>query len=87
MSSPDKHDEERRVTDRRSEPSLAVESRAVGQRPQGERRVVEQRKVGPAMVDALEDILKWERASERALRIAASSPVDVSAVDLDSRAN
>ena len=34
-----------------------------------------------SMVDALEDILKWERASERALRVAAESSttdVDVS---------
>jgi hypothetical protein len=39
----------------------------------GERRVVEQRGVVTSMVDALEDILKWERASERALRVAAVS--------------
>ena len=39
----------------------------------GERRVVEQRGVVTSMVDALEDILKWERASERAIRIAAAS--------------
>lgn len=36
----------------------------------GDRRVVEQRGMAHAMVDALEDILKYERASERALRIA-----------------
>lgn len=36
----------------------------------GERRVVEQRGVVTSMVDALEDILKWERASERAMRVA-----------------
>jgi hypothetical protein len=48
---------------------------------QGENRVVEQRGMAHAMVDALEDILKYERASERALRVGeqvrASSP-DVS---------
>jgi hypothetical protein len=38
--------------------------------PNGERRVVEQRGVVTSMVDALEDILKWERASERAMRVA-----------------
>jgi hypothetical protein len=39
----------------------------------GERRGAEDRGVGVAMVDALEDILQWERASERALRVAAKS--------------
>ncbi len=39
----------------------------------GERRVAEDRGVGVAMVDALEDILQWERASERARRIAAKA--------------
>ena len=37
----------------------------------GERRVVENRGVAEAMVDALEDILRWERASERTMRVAA----------------
>lgn len=32
--------------------------------------MVEQRGVVTSMVDALEDILKWERASERAMRVA-----------------
>lgn len=36
----------------------------------GERRVVEQRAIGAAMVDALEDILRWEKASERTIRAA-----------------
>jgi hypothetical protein len=40
---------------------------------QGDRRVVEQRGMAHAMVDALEDILKYERASERALRVAQAS--------------
>ncbi len=35
-----------------------------------------------SMVDALEDILKWERASERALRVAA----EASTTDLDGSA-
>ena len=40
-------------------------------------RVFEQKGVVTSMVDALEDILKWERASERALRVAAEvSPTD-----------
>jgi len=39
----------------------------------GERPVVEQKGVVTSMVDALEDILKWERASERALRVAAEA--------------
>jgi hypothetical protein len=49
------------TTDRRSEPMRAAT---------GDRRVVEKRGVGAAMVDALEDILQWERASERALKVA-----------------
>lgn len=39
----------------------------------GDRREMEQRRVGEAMVDALEDILKWERASERTLKAAAKT--------------
>jgi len=58
----DRREAERRTTsERRSDVQRAVE---------GDRRVVDQRAVGAAMVDALEDILKWERASERALRVA-----------------
>jgi len=53
---------ERRKSERRTGPKNG----------QGERRVVEQRGMAEAMVDALEDILKWERASERALRVAGS---------------
>lgn len=94
MRSPTKDASDRRVSDRRSEPSLPVATRQAT----GERRVVEQRKVGTAMVDALEDILKWERASERAIRVAAASAsasaLDVGAgaeagstTDLDARSN
>ena len=59
-----------------------AERRSAGTKNEkGERRVVEQRGMAHAMVDALEDILKYERASERALRVGeqvgASSP-DVS---------
>lgn len=43
----------------------------------GDRRVVEQRGVVSSMVDALEDILKWERASERAMRVAEASNADL----------
>lgn len=43
-----------------------------------DRREVEQRGMAHAMVDALEDILKYERASERALRVARASSSDVS---------
>ena len=72
MSSPtNKTSNDRRSSERRSEPSLPASP------VKGERRVVEQRDMGTAMSDALEDILKWERASERALRLAAVAPVDV----------
>lgn len=62
----DRRKSERRIatTDRRSEPMRAVA---------GDRRVVENRGVGAAMVDALEDILQWERASERALKAAGKA--------------
>jgi hypothetical protein len=60
---------DRRTAERRGTPSGAVK---------GERRVVEQRGTVHAMADALEDILKWERASERALRVAQASSPDVS---------
>lgn len=64
MRSPTKQDgTDRRKTERRAETSGA---------PKGERRVVEQRGVVTSMVDALEDILKWERASERSMRVATA---------------
>ncbi|MBS2013843.1 MAG: hypothetical protein JST00_13220 [Deltaproteobacteria bacterium] len=47
--------------------------RTASAKPAAERRELEQRGVGTAMVDALEDILKWERASERALKVASAS--------------
>ncbi len=63
---------DRRGGERRGEAGEATQ--------QGERRVVEQRGMVSSMVDALEDILKWERASERAMRVAeaASADLDVS---------
>jgi hypothetical protein len=64
MRSPTKQGTDRRSTERRGEPSGTVK---------GERRVVEQRGVVTSMVDALEDILKWERDSERAIRVASAS--------------
>jgi hypothetical protein len=68
MRSPTKQDgTDRRKTERRG--SATVES------ANGERRVVEQRGVVTSMVDALEDILKWERASERVMRVASEQSV------------
>lgn len=64
------------TTDRRQAERRGTSKNASG--PSGERRVVEQRGVAHAMVDALEDILKWERASERALRVAQASTPDAS---------
>lgn len=74
MKPTSKETEERRKAERRTAPSerRTEAARAVA----GDRRVVENRGVGAAMVDALEDILQWERASERSLKVAekASSP-------------
>ena len=75
MKQTSKETGDRRKSDRRI---------AVGERRQdairavsGERRAAEDRGVGAAMVDALEDILQWERASERALRVAQKAPEEV----------
>lgn len=85
MRSPTKQDgTDRRKTERRASASGAIRVGASANAPEtvevgavagvagatGERRVVEQRGVVTSMVDALEDILKWERASERAMRVA-----------------
>lgn len=71
MRSPSKQEQEsgddRRKSERRRVSAKPVESGTQ------ERREVEQRGVGTAMVDALEDILRWERASERAIKVATSS--------------
>ena len=66
MRSPTKQDTDRRKTERRGG---ELKTSAA---PTGERRVVEHRGVVTSMVDALEDILKWERASERAMRVATA---------------
>jgi hypothetical protein len=71
MKPTSKESGDRREAERRSPPAdrRADTARGVA----GERRVVENRGVGAAMVDALEDILQWERASERSLKVAAVS--------------
>ena len=71
MKSTSKETGERREAERRSSPSerRSEVTRAVA----GDRRVVESRGLGAAMVDALEDILHWERASERALKVASKA--------------
>lgn len=68
MKSTSKEAEERRESERRTPPA---ERRSDAVRAaSGDRRVAENRGVGAAMVDALEDILQWERASERSLKVA-----------------
>jgi hypothetical protein len=62
--------ERRHTAERRSEPMRAAI---------GDRRVMDGRGVAQAMTDALEDILAWERASERMLKVADASTADVSA--------
>lgn len=64
MRSPNKDMTDRRSTDRRAAPS-SDRRMEVSRQVDGDRRVVENRGIGDAMVDALEDILRWERASER----------------------
>lgn len=63
--------EDRREAERRMPPAerRADSARAVS----GDRRVVESRGLGAAMVDALEDILQWERASERSMKAARAT--------------
>jgi hypothetical protein len=73
MSSPTKKtgETDRRTAERRT---VRAERRSeVTRAVAGERREVDQRGVATAMVDALEDILKWERASERVLKVAAKT--------------
>lgn len=72
--STDNRDTDRRIAERRSEedpgngPCDDV-ARAIA----GERRAVDQRGIVASMTDALEDILKWERASERVMRVAENN--------------
>lgn len=60
---------ERRNSDRRTPP--AERRTDVARSVEGDRRVVENRGEMKAMVDALEDILRWEKTSERSLKVAA----------------
>lgn len=57
----DRRSADRRQVDERRSDMLRAAS--------GDRRVLEQRGMVAAMGDALEDILRWERASERTLRV------------------
>ncbi|MBX3186379.1 MAG: hypothetical protein KF819_05155 [Labilithrix sp.] len=67
MRAPNKQDADRRTTERRGRDDRREDT---VRSASGDRRVVDQRGVATSMVDALEDILKWERASERAMKIA-----------------
>ena len=88
MRSSTKADEgDRRSAERRSEPAQGVAAASGDHAVSGERRVVEQRGVVTSMVDALEDILKWERASERALRVARAAGPDRATPDAEARTN
>lgn len=68
---PTSNETDRRETDRRSPPADRRDDivRAVA----GDRRVVEKRGEVEAMADALDDILRWERASERTIQVAAKA--------------
>ena len=73
MRSPKQQTSERRVEAARPASAGSVKAGA-------RQSAAADQKVGvvTSMVDALEDILKWERASERALRVAGeSSTTDV----------
>jgi len=59
---------ERRQSDRRTPP--AERRTEVKRAVEGDRRVVENRGEVLAMVDALDDILRWEKTSERSLKVA-----------------
>ena len=59
---------ERRQSDRRTPP--AERRTEVKRSLDGDRRLVENRGEAKAMVDALEDILRWEKTSERSLKVA-----------------
>jgi hypothetical protein len=69
MKSPTNKGSDRRKTERRTDSERRTE---VARSVTGERRTVEKRGLGEAMVDALSDILQWERASERSLKVAAA---------------
>jgi len=60
---------------RKSQPRAPTSERRVAVRRSAasEEHGAEDDGLGAAMVDALEDILQWERASERALQVAESA--------------
>ena len=58
---PTKETGDRRKAERREKP--AEQRNDVARAVAGDRRLVDGRGLGAAMVDALEDILRWERAS------------------------
>ena len=60
---------ERRKSDRRTPPAERRED--VKRAIEGDRRLVENRGEVAAMADALDDILRWEKTSERSLKVAA----------------
>ena len=78
MRSPTKQDSSdlvgRRTSEHRRSETVSGTRAA---RPKGQSRITtppapaEKGAVVTSMVDALEDILKWERASERAMRVAS----------------
>ena len=78
MRSPTKQDSaERRSTEHRAPRSETVRAarpagtaRAAARARDAEAAPTPKTAVVTSMVDALEDILKWERASERAMRVA-----------------
>lgn len=61
----DTTEDRRTLAERRAEPDRAAA---------GDRRGIEGEAMAEAMVDALEDILRWERASERSMRVSKASP-------------
>lgn len=78
MRSPTKQDSaDRRSSEHRRSETVRT-ARPVGVKPNAP-KVPKTGGVVTSMVDALEDILKWERASERAMRIAS----DQSTTELD----
>jgi hypothetical protein len=72
MRSPTKQDSTGRKAERASTRTASASASTSTTRRRAARSVEEQpqQQVVTSMVDALEDILKWERASERAMRVA-----------------
>ena len=59
---------ERRTSERRT--ATAERREEIVRAVEGDRRLADQRGEATAMVDALEDILRWEKTSERSLKVA-----------------